>query len=360
MPGQGNGDASKTADKSSAEAGFVAAPATRLSEFQETAKRLLEYAAENGMRINPEIRSNILAPRHDSVADWDPKTVGDLLAAVTVLTRKLSSVPVEILKARAGPSFRKVKKTSIILGIVIVLFSALSFFESAISASIKANIVTANDLAVKLSTQLGPQPTDQLQLPGGITTLEVVTELQQYASTIRTIYAQAQQLRNLVRIHHDWIPTSTNQATAAELSYSQFQLPVPLTNFWRARDERTLVYQRVRAYGQNTLDSASFLYGTITACILPVLYALFGTCAYLLRTFDRQVNPRECDPAQNFMAHFLTAGIGGAVVGLFHYGPAGGASISPLAIAFLVGYSVDVFFAFLDGVVQAFKRKPGS
>jgi hypothetical protein len=31
-----------------------------------------------------------------------------------------------------------------------------------------------------------------------------------------------------------------------------------------------------------------------------------------------------------------------------------GASVPPLAIAFLVGYGVDVFFAFLEGLIQTF------
>ena len=35
--------------------------------------------------------------------------------------------------------------------------------------------------------------------------------------------------------------------------------------------------------------------------------------------------------------------------------------VSPLAIAFLVGYSVDVFFTFLEGLIQGFRqRQPAS
>ena len=36
------------------------------------------------------------------------------------------------------------------------------------------------------------------------------------------------------------------------------------------------------------------------------------------------------------------------------------ASVPPLAIAFLVGYAVDVFFAFLEGLLQAFTKKAAS
>ena len=54
-------------------------------------------------------------------------------------------------------------------------------------------------------------------------------------------------------------------------------------------------------------------------------------------------------------------GIGGAVVGLFNnFAITKGASIPPLAIAFLVGYGVDVFFAFLEGMLQTFTRSAPS
>lgn len=33
-----------------------------------------------------------------------------------------------------------------------------------------------------------------------------------------------------------------------------------------------------------------------------------------------------------------------------------GASIPPLAFAFLVGYAVDAFFSFLEGLMQAFTK----
>ena len=45
------------------------------------------------------------------------------------------------------------------------------------------------------------------------------------------------------------------------------------------------------------------------------------------------------------------------VVGLFNsFTVTQGASIPPLAIAFMVGYAVDVFFSFLEGLLQAFTK----
>jgi hypothetical protein len=45
------------------------------------------------------------------------------------------------------------------------------------------------------------------------------------------------------------------------------------------------------------------------------------------------------------------------VIGLFNNFNLGeGASVSPLALAFLVGYAVDVFFTFLEALIQSFNR----
>jgi hypothetical protein len=50
----------------------------------------------------------------------------------------------------------------------------------------------------------------------------------------------------------------------------------------------------------------------------------------------------------------LIAAIGGAVVGLFsNVIGNGGVKVPPLALAFLVGYAVDVFFVFLEGLIES-------
>ena len=70
------------------------------------------------------------------------------------------------------------------------------------------------------------------------------------------------------------------------------------------------------------------------------------------------MNARTFIPSRSDSPRFLIAGIGGAVVGFFTRFTAGpDTSISPLAIAFLVGYAVEVFFSFLDGLVQKFGKQ---
>lgn len=71
---------------------------------------------------------------------------------------------------------------------------------------------------------------------------------------------------------------------------------------------------------------------------------------------------RQADPAQHHPADPGHAGCpgrrvgAGAICGLFN--PAQGLVLSPLAVAFLVGYGVELFFKLLDTLIASFDRAP--
>ena len=154
--------------------------------------------------------------------------------------------------------------------------------------------------------------------------------------------------------------------TLKKNGYKQtFQLPTPMpAQLGPVVSDRVSVYQDSRYFGQEVIDDVSVFYGAIATCILPVLYALLGTCAYLLRSFQQEMRSRTFIPSHSDSARFLIAAIVGGVVGLFNnFTVTQGASIPPLAIAFLVGYSVDVFFSFIETLIDAFtkgKNRPGA
>jgi hypothetical protein len=185
---------------------------------------------------------------------------------------------------------------------------------------------------------------------------EVIADLQHFASIIRSVDGRARRLNFFVlRLEPDPYAAERDSPEALQKT---FQLPVQLSGHLRpAFEDRIEVYQHVRYFAQSVVDDISTFYGAIAACILPVLYALLGTCAYLLRSFEQQWSARTYIPSVAHSARFLIAGIGGAVVGLFNnFTITKEATIPPLALAFLVGYAVDVFFSFLESLLQAFTR----
>jgi len=348
----------------------------------DDALRLLVYAAETGRNVDDATRNSILHAKAATNAGWDETVSAGLLAALTKLAADLNPVTAESLEASSGqltkPTITILRWWAFILAIPIVLFSVLGFVTSSISSAIRSDITTANNLLVKLRSELGAPAApsagtpEKPLLPQGLNEGDVITQLQQYASTVRAIDARSRQL-NLLVLQNERDPfaqyrwsrklsdkeNEANQKTLKEM----FQLPVGLPNMPQALEAITTSYQDVRSFAQDVLDLVSVSYGAITTCLLPILYALLGTCAYLLRSFEEELRTLTFTPSSRAnWARFLIAGIGGAVVGLFgNFSITEGASISPLAIAFLVGYAVDVFFSFLEGLLQSFtKAKNGT
>jgi len=373
------------------------APPPYFADALADAERLLKYAAESGMSIDNVTRDAVLDARVASSTGWTEEAAANLITALSKLAALASPVTAASLLASSHefkPTVRGYLITAICLAVFIVPFSVASFLVTAISNTLNAEITTANALAVELNTQIRPPETASpaiapqasaiqtpaasapavpaphtkvgpcavssttdipTPLPPGVNQDQVIDELQQYASTIRAIDSRARQLNAFV-LWSEGDPCAGIRRNAAAL-HRVFELPAGLPNLAQAADERTSIYQEVRYFAQSLLDDTSSYYGAISACILPALYALLGTCAYLLRSFEQQLSARTFVPSGANFARFLIAGIAGAVVGLFHnLTISQGASVSPLALAFMVGYAVDVFFAFLEGLLQSFTR----
>jgi hypothetical protein len=344
---------------------------------------LLTHAAETGTEIDETTRTDILNAKTAASPNWNDPGAAKLLAGLATLAAKLRPVTADSLRASysnlVDPDIQSLRKWTCILAVPIILFSALGFVSSSISTAIRADIATANELAVKLRAELGSPAspkggTPDKPLPEGLNETDVITQLQLYASTVRAIDARARQLNGFaLNAEHDpyaslrWNskkqPGETeqqvvqrNQGNQEELK-KKFQINLPLVNMPQTLEGLTNTYQDVRSFAQDVLDLVSVYYGAITACLLPILYALLGTCAYLLRSFEEELRTLSFVPSSKTQwARFLIAGIGGTVVGLFNFVLTQSASVSPLAIAFLVGYAVDVFFFFLEGLLQIFTK----
>src|SRR5262249_59424239 len=108
-------------------------------------------------------------------------------------------------------------------------------------------------------------------------------------------------------------------------------------------------YQKVRYYAQNLRESVSFVYGGIAASILPVMYAMLGALAYMLRRLQRSIRDRTFVNLGVNSAHLIVAAIAGTVISLFNgLVSTPTIAIPPLGLAFLAGYASDRFFRILD------------
>ncbi len=242
----------------------------------DDAWRLLLYAAETGRSVDEATRASILRAKSAASTGWDETIAANLLEALTKLSDELKPVTAESLEASCGrltkPTTTSLRMWAGFLAVPVVVFSVLGFVTASISDAIRTDITTANELLVKLRSELGTPAVprkgtpERPELPEGLNESDVITQLQQYAATVRTIDARARQLNLLVigavrdpftRLRWNRnlgeLDNQNNQKTLKGM----FQLPVGLPNMPQALDTVTTTYQDVRSFGQDVLDLVS-------------------------------------------------------------------------------------------------------
>jgi hypothetical protein len=111
------------------------------------------------------------------------------------------------------------------------------------------------------------------------------------------------------------------------------------------------MYQPIRNFAQSSLKMNNIVYGEITAYFLPALYALLGAALYALRHYTKMVQIRAYLKTSANTARYFIALIVGTVIGLFGSLLPESLALSPLAVAFLMGYAVEAFFSRLDSFI---------
>ncbi|TCV85122.1 hypothetical protein [Sulfurirhabdus autotrophica] len=98
--------------------------------------------------------------------------------------------------------------------------------------------------------------------------------------------------------------------------------------------------------------------------ILPILYGLIGASAYVLRTLSQQIKTRTFTRASKIrlQLRIVLGALAGFSIAWFVGGDdsvkiAGNtAPLTPLALAFLAGYSIELLFSAMDTLVEAFTQ----
>ncbi|NJO16101.1 MAG: hypothetical protein HC877_10210 [Thioploca sp.] len=125
------------------------------------------------------------------------------------------------------------------------------------------------------------------------------------------------------------------------------------------------------------LQQKKFILTSLQLFVLPLLYGLLGAFVYVLRTLTVEIKTLTYTKESNisYRLRIQLGALAGLAIGWFT-GPnasfsldavssealstLGGVSaqtLSPMALAFLAGYSVDVLFALMDRIIYAFSSK---
>jgi hypothetical protein len=335
----------------------------RLVDQLADAERLLAHAAQTGIEIDADVCEAVFNARAtitDNTDKWDKQTAENVLSALTSLSRQLKPVTAESLQICAERPFKWrmhfCRTVAITLVPIIVIFSLITFITSGISKAIDADITRGNELTIKLGDQIRATETNQQAKI-------VPRDLQEFAGIMRAIFARAKQLKRFIIYTADRISSVIEVKSSIELpdlsekEEEALQIQPGEADKPEAAKKLIVSYQGVRSAADRVKEYITIFYGAMGSCILPILYALLGTCASLLRSIAKNFKDRTLNIHETHTARYVTAVIGGAVVGLFpNFSINQTPAVSPLAIAFLVGYAIELFFSFLDSLVQTFTR----
>lgn len=116
--------------------------------------------------------------------------------------------------------------------------------------------------------------------------------------------------------------------------------------------------------GENNarIRTAPIVLDVLQRYFLPLFYGLLGSCVYILRTLSAEIRSRTYSEESNigFQIRLYLGMLGGMVIAWFVAPDASEGlfkSLSPFALAFLAGYSVELLFSAMDKLLSAFTSK---
>jgi hypothetical protein len=337
----------------------------RFQKALYNAETLLRYAADEGIQVAAEI----IGPIIEAHVAYGIQTVTKdqmmaFFAASTRLSATLRPVTAESIeyceKASTSKEVASINFWALVVTLIVLLLSGLGFVNNAINGQINDDITGANLLAVSLRSgikQVDPSEEvaktslcSRIAIPATgqqVHTPDELTQLQQFAQKTRDAYKRS--LTSKLFIPY----LETDQLD--EQQRADLELNPTIANYQGEVFCKIFLYEKVRDFGTNVVLDNSYIWGAISYYVLPVLYALTGAYAFSLRSITETFRRKSYLPSKADSARIKCAVIIGAVISLFNF-VAKNFSFSPLAVAFLAGYGVEIFFAFLDTLIKQFGR----
>jgi hypothetical protein len=341
------------------------------------AGQLLEHAASNGLL--PEDGAGVAAAFiGDVVNAQEAVRRGRLTPEIAVafwigyghLAHLVRPVTAASLAACRKISLFGMKLRAAMLVATIIVFSIFLFMSNATLNETSELIDQQNATAMKLwsdiqmlraggATAVGNEAPGSASRAGAIVTEQVFEEMVEFSRKSMWLLQSASRLNFWFT---PWWMTSsiddvrfdgTNTKGADHLN-----VPPELATVADIEKEavnQIKAHQSIRDYALGLYKIDTLIYSSLSTYFLPTIYALLGAFLYGFRVYSRLIRREVFLPCAADSARYFIAAMAGLVVGLFGSLLPKSLSLPPLAVAFLVGYAVEAFFARLDDLIGKLK-----
>jgi len=138
--------------------------------------------------------------------------------------------------------------------------------------------------------------------------------------------------------------------------------PSSFAEFERARQAAEAREEAKQVRRQILLGSVKATLKAMSGYLMPLLYGLLGAAAYVMRSLSKEISEVTFSNVSNvrFMLRLVLGMLSGISVGLILTPdtlPTTLSAVTPLALAFLAGYSVELLFLAMDRLISAFSSE---
>ena len=155
--------------------------------------------------------------------------------------------------------------------------------------------------------------------------------------------------------------TWLGQSNLVEVIKTQRQTKLDTIKAEKAALERQFNREKTKEESRRVRLSTDFALIILQSYLLPVLYGLLGASVYVLRTITREISNKTFSEESNrsYLLRLALGTLSGLIIGWFVFllpGQSIVSSISPLALAFLVGYNIEIIFSLMDRLIERFTK----
>lgn len=318
---------------------------------------LLEYATSQGKAIDQQVIAVIVSSKHALQADeWDAEKEIQFWNAYNTLAKMVAPVTIVSLKTTYAISHDN-------QGNVVV---RESMADNAVKNYQRWTLLV---LAVLLLTQIywlfgrGIIDEVKINLPDQISRIEekIIVPMQGIMMEAESQELDEERFLILETIRVQYEDEQRNLRSSVDSYYGilwGWSRIICLEIFCRVTEE-----EYKKGGFTRVVHTAELILKPIQLYILPLLYGLLGASAYVLRHLTSQIKDLTYSPSSNarYKLRLQLGSLSGWGVGWFiSVDPNSGTmfqALSPMALSFLAGYSVELLFAAMDKIVSAFSKE---
>ena len=331
-----------------------------IAQMIDDGQRLIRYIVRNGEHdLEPALAQSMINAKYKIAKnEWSEEDEQALMLAYDQLARAVYPVTVETINA-VIPHDNQSKGDRTKAEWAVLRYRWYALFTLLLLVVGQVYWLFGNDLRNNLQTIFQARETTSLSL------LRTQQNQQQTNELSEQLKIENQRLdanyKLLLQWNKVWSLGGSFELSLPTYFKTDYELKKKRLIATNASDELDqLELQRslheVRIVFFENIQAADFVLGAFQNYLLPLLYGLLGALIFVLRELSREIKQLTYgfDSEIRFRLRLTLGALGGLIIGwlLRIEDSTQLASLSPMALAFLVGYNVEILFALMDKLID--------